>query len=101
MIGDPKSRASITGRVSSKASITATIDSSTVLGDINAGRLNIVHTPLPDYEGPYYVEPRIGAQTLLTTNKTLRHNLVVDSMRYTARQNEYGGLTIYIGPTVG
>lgn len=97
MIGELKNTATIVGEVSEEASITGIVKSSSVLADVETGGINIIHTDLPDYEGRYYVEPKARVQTLLTTNKTMRHNLVVDSIQIRERPNIYGGLTVYIG----
>ena len=97
MIGELKNTATIVGEVSDRASITGRIKSSTVIADAETGGIKIIHTDLPDYDGPYYIEPKSRVQTLLTTNKTMRHNLVVDVIRARERPNAFGGLTFYIG----
>lgn len=97
MIGEPKSVGSVTGLVTPKATIIGKVKSRTILSKVDAGKIEIIHTNLPDYDGSYYIEPSTRVQTLLTTNKTMRHNLVVDQIRYTERPNAFGGLTVYIG----
>ena len=97
MIGQPKSEASITGIIIEKASIIGTIRSSSILADIEPGKIEIIHTNLPDFDGPFYIEPASTVQTLSTTNKTVRHNIVVDAIRYVQYPNSAGGFTAYIG----
>lgn len=52
--------------------------------------------PLPNYNGPYNVIPRTEDQSLQTTNKALRQDVLIESIPYYQTSNEYGD-TVYIG----
>ena len=91
MIGDIKSKAIIQGYVSaSPLSVSA---------DVSLGRVTIIHTDLPDYEGEYEVTPAIEAQTLNTKNMVMREDVEIHKIPYFDVANEYGR-TIYIGGNV-
>lgn len=55
-------------------------------------------TPLPEYEGPYDVVPRLYyGQLLETAGKNMRDNVNVDPIPVTTTTNPYGGKTVVIG----
>jgi hypothetical protein len=91
IIGDVKTNASVQGYVSaSPLSISA---------DVSLGRVAIIHSDLPDYEGEYEVTPAIEAQILNTKNRTMRDDLDIKKIPYYDVANPYGR-TIYIGSDV-
>lgn len=53
-------------------------------------------TPLANYNGPYNITPRTEDQSLETTNKALRQDVLIESIPYYQTSNEYGD-TVYIG----
>lgn len=91
IIGDAKTNASVQGYVfASPLSISA---------DVSLGRVTIIHSDLPDYEGEYEVTPAIEAQTLNTKNTAMRDDLNINKIPYYDVANEYGR-TIYIGSDI-
>jgi hypothetical protein len=106
MIGDVKAKAtifgevfpsvSIEGSIVAKDSVIGAIEAHTTLGDVTVGTVKIQHSEYPDYEGSYEVVPTKGAQSLDTTNKTMRDNLEIKAIPYYDVSNPYGR-TIYIG----
>lgn len=91
IIGDVKTNASVQGYVSaSPLSISA---------DVSLGRVTIIHSDMPDYEGEYEVTPSVEAQTLNTRNTTMREDVEIHKIPYFDVANEYGR-TIYIGSDV-
>ena len=50
------------------------------------------------YSGPYSVDPlTTSSTTLLTAQKILEHNVVIQQIRYQEVSNNSGGSTAYIG----
>ena len=97
MIGDVKSEASIIGIVTTSAAITGDVSSETVLAGVEAGRIDIIHTDLPDYEGEYEIYPTVEDQVLDTTLRTMRNDLTVKAISYVEEANPAGGYTAIIG----
>ena len=97
MIGNVKSEAEIVGIVTTSAAIAGDIRSSSVLANVDAGKINIIHTDLPDYEGQYVIYPGMLDTVLATTNKTMREDLTFKALAYEERENSYGGYTVIIG----
>lgn len=56
-----------------------------------------VGEPLPEYDGDYFVIPRVESQTLNTTNKTMTADVTVDVIPISMVSNLSGGLTVNIG----
>jgi hypothetical protein len=54
-------------------------------------------SPLPYYEGDYYVVPRKQEQVLETRNKSMREDVVIDAINYSEVSNPQGGKTATIG----
>ena len=52
---------------------------------------------LPAYEGEYEVTPKVNEQTLPTSQKLLKENLVVEKIPYYEVGNNSGGTTVTIG----
>lgn len=72
-----------------------------IVGALRTGDLSISPnlnnpTPLSNYNGPYSIIPRTEDQSLQTTNKALRENVLIESIPYYQTSNEYGD-TVYIG----
>lgn len=89
IIGDINARASVFGTVSvSPLSISA---------DVSLGSIEVIHSDMPDYEGEYAITPGVGEQTLNTANRTLRDDMVINPIPYTATTNLSGGYTVIIG----
>lgn len=57
---------------------------------INAGQF-------PLYDGKYEVTPKIEAQQLKTTNRSMEQDVTVHAIPYYEVDNEYNGQTIVIG----
>lgn len=50
------------------------------------------------YDGPYEVKPKVEQSiTLLTKNKRMKDNVVVDPIEVSRVTNTAGGTTVYIG----
>ncbi len=88
IIADIKTNATVQGFVSTSPL--------SLFADVSLGRIEIVHSDMPDYEGEYEVTPSIEAQTLNTKNKTMRDDLEINKIPYYDVANQYGR-TIYIG----
>lgn len=97
MIGDVKSEASVVGIITTAASVSGDVTSKTILADVDVGRINIIHTDLPDYDGEYEIFPTIEDQVLDTTLKTMRQDLTVKAVAYEEELNPAGGYTVIIG----
>ena len=52
---------------------------------------------LPNYMGPYVVDPRKVDQTLETKNKSMTDDVTVNAIYYAETSNLGGGYTAYIG----
>ena len=91
IIGDVKSNASIQGFVS--------ISPISLSADVSLGKLKIIHSDLPDYEGSYEVTPSVDEQTLSTKNTTMRDDVEIHKIPYYDVANQYGR-TIYIGSDI-
>lgn len=52
---------------------------------------------LPNYLGPYTVDPRKVDQTLETKNKSMTDDVTVNAIYYSEVTNLGGGYTAYIG----
>lgn len=91
IIGDVNSNVSVQGHVSvSPISLSA---------GVSLGKVIVIHSDAPDYEGEYEVTPSIEAQTLNTKNTTMREDVEIHKIPYFDVANEYGR-TIYIGSDV-
>lgn len=90
--------ASIVGNIKTNASVQGYVSASplSISADVSLGRVTIIHSDMPDYEGEYEATPQMGEQTLNTKNKTMRDDFVVKPIPYYDVANEYGR-TIYIG----
>lgn len=93
--------ASITGDVKTNASVQGHVSVSplSISADVSLGRVTIIHSDMPDYEGEYEVTPATEAQTLNTKNRTMRDDLNINKIPYYDVANPYGR-TIYIGSDV-
>lgn len=67
----------------------------TLLGKVEGG-LSILPSPDP-YEGDYTVTPKMEAQSLPTTNKTLSKDVLVEEIPVFQTENISGGFTVIIG----
>jgi len=92
-----RSKTSINATVSSKSKLMGSIRSSTILGNINIGTIEIVRRDLPDYDGSYEVTPTVGEQTFLTKDRSMHENFVVHKIPYFETSNPSGGYTAIIG----
>jgi len=92
---------SIVGDVSSKASVQGYVSISplSLSADVSLGRVTIIHSDMPDYDGEYEVTPSIEAQTLNTKNTTMRDDVEIHKIPYYDVVNQYGR-TIYIGSDI-
>ena len=97
MIGDPKSKASIIGILKTSNTIIGSVSSETILTNVGLGKIQIVHSDLPDYEGLYEAIPSGEDQTFSMINKTTRENFIVKSIPYEEVPNSAGGITAIIG----
>lgn len=52
---------------------------------------------LPYYTGEYTVNPRKVEQTLLTADKSMEENVIVNAIAYAEVSNPQGGSTVTIG----
>lgn len=93
--------ASIIGDVNAKASVQGYVSMSplSIYADVSLGRVKIIHSDMPDYEGEYEVTPSVEAQTLNTKNTTMRDDVEIHKIPYYDVANEYGR-TIYIGSDI-
>lgn len=97
MIGNVKSKTSLNAIISSKSLIRGTVNSSTILGDISIGTIEIVRRDLPNYRGPFVVKPNLTVQILPTKNRSLLRDVVVHEIPYAETSNPSGGYTAIIG----
>ena len=97
MIGDPKSKAIIVGVLKTVGSISGSIKSSTILTSVEAGKIDIIHSDLPDYVGLYEAIPSGDEQIFSMVNKTTRENFIVRAIPYEEVPNSAGGITAIIG----
>ena len=97
MIGNVKSKTSLNATISSKSLISGSINSSTILGDIKIGTVEIVRRAFPNYEGEYEATPKIEEQILPTKNKSMLDNFVIHEIPYFETSNPSGGYTAIIG----
>lgn len=90
--------ASIAGRVSANATVEGFVSASpaSLSADVDLGKLEVVHSTLPDYDGEYKITPDISARTLDTANKTLREDIVLGAIPYEEVINSSGGITVLI-----
>lgn len=96
MIGNVRSKTSLNATISSKGLLNGSVNSSTILGNVSLGRINIIHG-YPEYGGPYDIVPIAEDQIFQTEMKTATENFVVRAIPYNEIENEYGGLTAVIG----
>lgn len=86
------------GNVRSKASLNATIaKSSTILGNVSLGMIEIVRHDFPNYEGEYAATPTVEEQILPTKNKSMLDDFVIHEIPYYKTSNPSGGYTAIIG----
>lgn len=90
--------ASIIGEVSPSVAMEGFVSVAPVSlsADVDLGRLEVIHSSLPDYEGEYEVAPDVSARTLSTANKSLRDDIVIDAIPYEEVINSSGGITVLI-----
>lgn len=90
--------ASVTGSINPSATIEGFVSTSPIslFADVDLGRLEVIHTSLPDYEGEYEIAPGVSAKTLDTANKSLREDIVIDAIPYEEEINSSGGITVLI-----
>lgn len=50
----------------------------------------------PDYEGDYDVTPKVGAQVLSTSHKSMTSDLTINEIPYQETTNLGGGVTVNI-----
>jgi hypothetical protein len=101
IIGDVNAKASLVGDVSSRTAVQGILSTSkqSLYADVSLGVIDIIHSDMPDYKGDYSVTPSLVSQELNTENKTLRENIIINSIPYYDVANPYGR-TIYIGSDV-
>ena len=97
MIGNVRSKTSLNATISSKSRIKGSINSSTVLGTISIGTVEIIRRDFPNYTGEYEAIPMIEEQILPTKNKSMLDNFVVHEIPYFETSNPSGGYTAIIG----
>ena len=97
MIGNVKSKTSLNATISSKSLISGSINSSTILGDIKIGTVQIIRRDFPNYRGEYEATPSIGEQIFPTKNKSMLDNFVIHEIPYAETSNPSGGYTAIIG----
>ena len=97
MIGNVKSKTSLNAIISSKSLISGSINSSTILGDIKIGTVQIIRRDFPNYRGEYSATPSVGEQVISTKNKTMLDDFVIHEIPYTETSNLSGGYTAIIG----
>lgn len=97
MIGNVRSKTSLNAVISSKSTLKGSVNSSTILGDIKIGTVQIVRRDFPNYRGNYVVIPNLTVQVLETKNKSLLRDVVVHEIPYAETSNPSGGYTAIIG----
>lgn len=66
--------------------------------ELNFGEVTVVHEGfLPFYDGEYEVTPRKSEQILETENKSMKENVKINPITYSAVDNPFGGQTVTIG----
>lgn len=68
-------------------------------GSVRVAQIDQAQIIIPgdQYDGPYTVTPRVEAQTLPTTYKTMAHDVTVLEIPYYETSNLSGGYTAIIG----
>ena len=97
MIGNVRSKASLSAVIRAKGNIVGSISSKTVIGDISIGTVKIIRRDFPNYRGQYVVRPNLTVQVLETKNKSLLRDVVVHEIPYAETSNTSGGYTAIIG----
>ena len=97
MIGDVKSRATITGGVIASASVQGHVNASCVVGAINLGKVVTMDCQHQRYDGDYYVTPTPDGFFLDTDGKLMRYDLRVNPIPFYKTSNLSGGYTVNIG----
>lgn len=97
MIGNVRSKASLSAVIQAKDNIVGSINSKTVIGDISIGTVKIIRRDYPNYRGPFVVRPNLTVQVLETKNKSLLRDVVVHEIPYAETSNPSGGYTAIIG----
>ena len=97
MIGDVRSKTSLNVTISLKGILSGYVNSSTVLGQLNLGTIEIIRRDFPNYEGEYEATPNIEEQILPTKNKSMIDDLVIHEIPYFETSNPSGGYTAIIG----
>ena len=90
--------ASIVGNINLNATIEGFVSISPVslFADVDLGKLEVIHSSLPDYEGEYTIVPDVSGKTLNTANKSLREDIIIDAIPYEEKINSSGGITVLI-----
>lgn len=97
MIGDVRSKGSITGTVSSKGVITGNISAKAIMANVSVGPIEIVRRALPDYEGEYEATPSVSEQVMPTKDRSMLNDFIVHEIPYFETSNPSGGYTAIIG----
>ena len=97
MIGNVRSKTSINATISSNSVLRGSLGSSTILGDIKIGTVQIIRRDFPNYDGEYEATPSIAEQVLPTKNKSMLEDFVVREIPYAETSNPSGGYTAIIG----
>ena len=66
----------------------------------NLQEVTIRENNVSPYTGEYTVTPKIHEQTLLTAQKLMTENVMIQAIPYFETSNSSGGKTIYIGMEV-
>ena len=90
-------KASINATISSKSVLLGSVHSSTILGNISLGAIEIVKRDLPNYEGDYEATPSVREQVFPTKDRSMREDFVVHKIPYFETSNPSGGYTAIIG----
>ena len=97
MIGNVRSKTSLNATISSKGLLNGSVNSSTILGNISLGTIEIVRRDFPNYTGEYEATPTVEEQILPTKNKSMIDDFIVHEIPYFETSNPSGGYTAIIG----
>lgn len=106
LLGTINNNNAIDGIIENTISIKGTLDSNSELSGVIENNNSISGTltiggggSYTDYDGSYDIIPKTTSQTLNTTNKIMRDDVLIEEIPYFETSNEYGN-TIYIGSEV-
>jgi hypothetical protein len=96
MNAELQTNAIVAGEIVANGVIVGIVDSETILGDVDAGPIEIVRTALPYYTGQYEATPSPGEQVFSTAEKSMSYDFVVHAIPYEEVDNAAGGKTVTI-----